>query len=97
MRYRICKQCGKLHALSEWPVECEEFSASDAPYVISDNIEIQSMHDGKHYTSKSRLRSEYRAHGVEELGNDRPTPTRPQSERGAIRDELRRVYSEYNS
>lgn len=97
MRYRFCKKCGALHGLSEWPVECEEFTTSDAPYVISDNIEIQSMHDGQHYTSKSRLRSAYRSAGVEELGNDKVEPNRPQQERGAIRDDLRRTYAQYNS
>lgn len=42
------------------------------PMVISDSLGdgVQSMADGKVYTSKARLRAEYRAHGVEEVGND---------------------------
>jgi hypothetical protein len=97
MRYRFCKHCGALHGLSEWPMECQEETASSAPYVISDNIEIQSMHDGQHYTSKSRLRGEYRAHGIEEIGNDMPRPKAPTVDREGIRNDLRRVYAEYNS
>ena len=43
------------------------------PMVISDSLGVhgvQSMLDGKHYDSKSRLRATYRAAGFVEVGND---------------------------
>lgn len=103
MRERFCRVCRGWHNTDQpWPHNCighfGEVATRDAPYVISDTIEIQSMHDGQHYTSKSKLRSEYRAHGVEEMGNDRPSPPQaPKSDREGISNELRRVYAEYNA
>lgn len=42
-----------------------------APLVIRDDMEpVQSMLDGKMYTSKSALRATYRRAGVDEIGND---------------------------
>lgn len=42
-----------------------------SPSVISDTMpETQSMLDGKHYTSKAKLRATYREAGVTEIGND---------------------------
>nr|WP_245317559.1 hypothetical protein [Rhizobium sp. N122] len=68
------------------------------PHYVSDNIEIRSMHDGNIYTSKRQLRAEYRAHGVEEIGNEKPKPIeKPKSDREGIRKELRRVHAEYNA
>lgn len=98
MRQRFCRVCSQWHDVSEpWPVACYPVSANNVPYVISDNIEVRSMHDGQMYTSKSKLRNAYRAAGVEEIGNEMPRSERPSSPRGDIRNELRRVYSEYNS
>ncbi len=69
-----------------------------SPHFVSDAIEIRSMHDGQMYTSKSKLRSEYRAHGVEEIGNEKPAPVvKPAADRKAIRDTLRKTYAEFNS
>lgn len=99
MRERFCRVCGGWHQLDKWPHNCmapRNLAASDlpAPHFISDAIEIQSMHDGNMYTSKSKLRSEYRAHGVEEIGNEKPKPVEaPKTDRKAIREELRRVYA----
>jgi len=75
-------------------------AASDlpGPRFISDGLEIRSMHDGQMYTSKSKLRSAYRAAGVEEIGNERPRPIeQPKTDRKAIRNELRRVYADYTA
>lgn len=67
------------------------------PIVISDAMDpVQSMLDGKCYTSKSLLRSTYKAAGVTEVGNDparlRPKP-KPVPDRKAIRASLERAKS----
>ncbi|MBX4957017.1 hypothetical protein [Rhizobium lentis] len=103
MRERYCRVCGGWHALDAWPHNCmpvKNLAQSDlpSPHFVSDTIDIQSMHDGRHYTSKAKLRSAYRAAGVVEIGNEKPQPIeRPKADRKAIRDELRRVYAEYNA
>lgn len=38
--------------------------------IISDDCEVKSMADGKFYTSKSKLRREYRARGFIEAGSE---------------------------
>jgi hypothetical protein len=46
-------------------------SALPFPRVISDVMDpVQSMLDGKYYTSKSALRATYKQGGVVEVGND---------------------------
>lgn len=80
---RRCKTCGGDHPLDRWPHNCmpeRNWNESDLNVCrnfISDNLEslggldgLKNMADGKHYTSKSRLRAEYRARGVEEVGNE---------------------------
>jgi hypothetical protein len=65
------------------------------PFVASDTMEpVQSMVDGKFYTSKAVLRASYKAAGVVEVGNDparlRPKPkTAP--DRKAIRQSLQKA------
>ena len=45
-----------------------------APAVISDTMPaVKSMHDGRMYDSKSRLRRTYRDAGLTEVGNDSST------------------------
>ncbi|PDT19505.1 hypothetical protein [Rhizobium hidalgonense] len=103
MRERYCRVCGGWHQLDQWPQSCmqaQNAAQSDlpAPHFVSDSIDIRSMHDGRHYTSKAKLRSEYRAAGVEEIGNEKPRPIeKPKTDRNEIRKELRRVYAEYNA
>ncbi|MGO6845771.1 hypothetical protein ACC764_10165 [Rhizobium ruizarguesonis] len=103
MRERYCRVCGGWHQLDEWPHNCmpvKSQAQSDlpAPHFVSDSIDIQSMHDGRHYTSKAKLRSAYRAAGVVEIGNEKPQPIeKPKADRNEIRKELRRVYTEYNA
>lgn len=101
MRQRLCRVCGEWHELDSWPMECvpEQSTASSAfpaPRLISDNLDyVQSMLDGQRYTSKSKLRSTYRAAGVEEVGNSpMKKQERPPSDRAGIRNELRRTFSE---
>lgn len=103
MRERFCRVCRGWHELDKWPGNCmpvRNLAQSDlpAPHFISDAIDIQSMHDGRHYTSKARLRSAYRAAGVVEIGNEKPKPVeKPKTDRNEIRNELRRVHAEYNA
>ena len=99
-----CQVCGELHELSHWPHNhmpeqldlAHEYAGIG---IISDNLEsiggingIQSMADGRMYTSKSRLRAEYRARGLTEMGNDKaPERKKPKPDRKAIRDAVRRA------
>lgn len=71
-----------------------------APMINSDTMsEVQSMHDGKVYTSKSALRANYRAAGLEEVGNDparlRPRK-RPKIDRKAIRTTIEKATARFN-
>ncbi|MBY3347215.1 hypothetical protein [Rhizobium laguerreae] len=103
MRERYCRVCGGWHPLDKWPHNCmpvKNLAQSDlpAPHFVSDSIDIQSMHDGRHYTSKAKLRSAYRSAGVVEIGNEKPHPIeKPKTDRNEIRKELQRVYAEYNA
>ncbi|PDT23916.1 hypothetical protein [Rhizobium hidalgonense] len=99
MRKRLCRACSGWHDIDAWPHNCmpaQNLAQSDlpSPHFVSDTIDIQSMHDGRHYTSKAKLRSAYRAAGVVEIGNEKPQPIeKPKTDRAAIRNELRRVYA----
>lgn len=101
MAERFCRSCNGWHDLDQpWPAECWRpvaFARSDmpVPYLASDTMEpVQSMLDGKFYTSKSKLRATYRAAGVVEVGNDparlRPKP-KPKPDRAAIRKSLKKA------
>lgn len=101
-----CKICGDMHDVYNWPgnhmpEQYDLQSELGAPYFISDNLEslgglngIQSMADGRFYTSKAKMRAEYRARGVTEVGTD---PQRlkefkkPKPDRKAIRDAVKRA------
>ena len=74
---------------------------SDLPFpqVMSDTMEpVQSMLDGKMYTSKRALRATYRAAGVVEVGNDparlRPRP-KPKTSENAVRDTVEKAAARY--
>lgn len=106
MTERLCRQCRKWHDVDEWPIECYSLppqGASDTlpvPNVIADTMEpVQSMLDGRMYTSKSALRSTYKAAGVVEVGND-PARLRPKKkakpDRKAIRDSLAKATARFN-
>ena len=93
-RQRFCKVCRNWHDLSEpWPLECSKLTTArsdiPAPAIIGDNLEtpLQSMANGKYYTSKSSLRQSYLPSGnkagirYSEVGNDAsavaPKPRKP--------------------
>lgn len=54
------------------------------PFVISDNCDVISQADGKHYSSKSRYYADLRARGYEIVGNEKPTPPRREPDDRAI-------------
>jgi hypothetical protein len=61
------------------------------PYVISDIMDPVEQVDGRFYTSKREFRAVGKAHGLIEVGNEKPKPrtTRPSQTREA--KEARRV------
>lgn len=65
------------------------------PLVITDNIEVQSMVDGKMYTSKAALRQSYREKGYIEVGNEEmKTPPKPEVDRKRIRESAARALNQ---
>jgi hypothetical protein len=75
--YRMCKVCGDLHEVGNWPDNHREWmpdNRSDlaAPMLIRDSMDaVKSMLDGKMYDSKRGLRRTYREAGVIEVGDDK--------------------------
>ena len=69
---------------------------SDLPFpmIMSDQIELKSMVDGRIYTSKAALRASYREKGYVEVGNEalKPAP-KPKPDRKAVRDALGRAFN----
>lgn len=101
-----CKLCGDMHDVYNWPgnhmpEQYDLRSELGAPYFISDNLEsigglngIQSQADGRWHTSKAKLRADYRALGMVEVGNDaaRHKPfQKPKPDRKAIKEALHRA------
>ena len=100
-----CKTCGGDHPLDRWPGNCmpeRNWLESDLPVCrqfISDNLEsigglngVQSMADGRWHTSKAKLRADYRALGMVEMGNSKQEPfKKPKPDRKAIRDAVKRA------
>lgn len=83
MRERFCKVCKGWHRLDQpWPHNCRQEdwrqrSDLPGPMLIRDEIDhVQSMATGKWYSSKAKLRQEYKDLGMIEVGND-PIVTQP--------------------
>ncbi len=105
-RQRLCKVCGGWHELDAWPSECvketpDRRSHLSGPMLIRDEMDrpLQSMADGKYYTSKSAMRAEYKARGFTEVGDDKaytnPKPKKaPKVDRKAIRDSVDKAFSQ---
>ena len=111
MSERYCKVCDGWHDLDKpWPSNCmpeRTWTRSElpAPYFVCDTMEpVQSMVDGKFYTSKSALRATYQPSGNKEgkryveLGNDssvlNPKPfQKPRPKREEIRAAVRKAAS----
>ena len=96
-RLRSCRCCGDWHDLGKpWPHNCishfgeRPHARSDfpTPMIRIDTMDaVQSQITGKMHDSKSSLRSEYKAHGVVEMGNDAPlSPSAPAKPGGVQAD-----------
>ena len=106
-QFMACKTCGGMHETSHWPHNCmpEQFDLETELNVcrnfISDNLEsigglngIQCQASGLRFTSKSKLRREYKARGVIEVGNDaqRMKPfVKPKPDRKQIKETLHKA------
>ena len=104
---RQCKTCSGWHPLDMWGRNCmpePNWNESDLPVCrqfISDNLEsigglngIQSQADGRWHTSKAKLRADYRALGMVEVGNDpqRNKPfQKPKPDRKQIKEALHKA------
>lgn len=78
----------------EWRTERPAPPPSAGPSVISDNCEFRSQADGRIYTSKRAYRSDLRARGLIEVGNERQGPSRPQIDLGGVGADIKRAMGE---
>lgn len=63
-----------------------------APYVIGDSIEYKSMITGEMITGRRQHRDHLKAHGCEEVGNERLKPAAPKMpSKGEIGREIKEV------
>jgi len=89
-RWRIARERG--------PVAC---SHMPMPYLICDEMPPTEQVDGRFYTSKRKFRDVGRAHGLTEIGNEKPKPklraTNDATVKTARRDALRRAVARYRA
>lgn len=76
-----------------------EYERSEAPYVISDTMELtRHMGDGKYYSSKAEFRAVTKALGCLEVGNEKATMLKPRKpiplSREKRRDDIKRTLYE---
>jgi hypothetical protein len=104
--FRRCQACGDFHEVSNWPANHlpEQYDLAHeyaGIATISDSLEnhgligVQNQADGKFYTSKSKLRADYRARGMIEVGTDpqRFKPfQKPKPDRAKIKEALHRAH-----
>ena len=103
-RFVTCQVCGDLHNVYDWPDNHmpEQFDLAHeyaGIATISDNLEsigglngVQCQASGIHFTSKSKLRREYKARGMIEMGSDKAPPfQKPKPDRKKIRADLQRA------
>jgi hypothetical protein len=64
------------------------------PYVISDTMPPTEQVDGKFYTSKREFRAVGRAHGLIEVGNEKPRPKTREAVNRERREARKRVLRE---
>jgi len=81
--YRICRACGDMHEVSEWPREClEQFrkarSSLPMPAIRSDGMDpILNHADGQMYDSRSAYYRGVKDAGCEIVGNEKLTAPAP--------------------
>lgn len=98
MALRLCRSCADFHDLAQpWPVDCASHFGEQTGagfHIISDTMApIRSMADGKMYDSKSVYRSDLKARGLVEVGNDRTqrAPVQAPPVRQHMRDAIRQL------
>ena len=64
-------------------------SSLPCPAIISDIMEPVEQVDGKYYTSKRQYRAVGRAHGLTEVGNEKPKPRRRSSDTAEAKQKRR--------
>jgi hypothetical protein len=76
-------------------------SALPCPMLISDEMPPTEHVDGRHYTSKAAFRAITRAHGLTEVGNDKPPPKRRSTDaktvKAARREALKTATEKYRA
>jgi len=78
--YRICRSCGDMHEVSEWPRDClEQFrkARSDLPMpaIRADGMSpIMNHANGLIYDSRSAYERGVKDAGCEIVGNEKLTP-----------------------
>ena len=106
MTKRHCRVCDDWHDLDDpWPHNCighfgvnYNRSSLASPMVIKDGIDaIQSQLTGKWYDSKSSLRSEYKVHGMIEIGNEAPKAQKLAEHVRVTADDIGRAYQKVAS
>ena len=72
----------------------QNFARSDLPlpFVISDHMEPVEQIDGKFYTSKRAFRAVGRAHGLTEVGNEKPKPKTRSTDEASVKRERRKSF-----
>ena len=66
-------------------------SSLPMPNVISDEMPPVEQVDGRYYTSKALYRAVGRAHGLTEVGNEKPKPKRRETNRREVKEARRRA------
>ena len=95
-RWILDESIGKLVPADEYQRPQGKRSNLPMPMVCFDTIEggVESMVDGKIYTSKSALRRSYKAAGVVEVGNDPQRfakKQRPKIDRRQVKESLEKA------
>jgi hypothetical protein len=89
-RWRIARERG--------PVACSHLPM---PYLICDEMPPTEQVDGRFYTSKAKFRAVGRAHGLTEVGNEKPKPkqraSNDQAVKAARRETLQRATARYRA
>jgi len=108
--FRRCNLCGDLHDIYNWPANhIEEQLDLRHEYAgigfISDNLEsigglngLQCQASGKWFTSKAKMRQEYKARNVVEVGNDSQRfshgpKSKPKPDRKAIKEAVAKAHN----
>ena len=72
----------------------QNFARSDLPlpFVISDQMEPTEQVDGRFYTSKRAFRAVGRAHGLTEVGTEKPKPKTRSTDEASVKRERRKSF-----